>query len=167
MSQLKKTNLNSVKDLQKTTDEQLGSVLQNLGYEESFKLIDLKLGLGLITVLIAGLLFLADKKFQFKEIYNITFISCVLYGLINLALFGLNLKYKNVKYIGYDSKGNKIIISSEIKKYEPNYYINVTINDKTTSNSVIPFNKFFDIIGFFNRDEFLKLLSHEINKKSE
>ncbi|KAI5965637.1 SPC2 [Candida pseudojiufengensis] len=167
MSQLKKTNLNSVKELQKTTDEQLGSVLQNLGYEESFKIIDLKLGLGTITVVIAGLLFLADKKFKFKDIYNITLISCVVYGIVNAALFLINLKYKNVKYIGYNKKGGIITIASEIKKYEPNYYVTITIDDKAPNKTVIPFNKFFDIIGFFNRDEFLKLLSSDINKKSE
>ena len=70
MSQLKKTNLNSVKDLQKTTDENLNSVLQQLGYEESFAITDLKLGLGLSTVVVAGLLFLADKKYEFCLLYT-------------------------------------------------------------------------------------------------
>ena len=45
MSQLKKTNLNSVNDLRQTTDDHLGLVFQQLGYNESFTLIDLKLGL--------------------------------------------------------------------------------------------------------------------------
>ena len=66
MSQLKKTNLNSVNDLRQTTDDHLGLVFQQLGYNESFTLIDLKLGLGLSTVVIAGLLFLVDKNMHGK-----------------------------------------------------------------------------------------------------
>ncbi|KAG5418784.1 SPC2 [Candida metapsilosis] len=163
MSQLKRTNLNSIKDLQKTTDENLSSVLQQLGYEESFTITDLKLGLGLATVAIAGLLFLADKKYQFKDIYSLTVAACVVYGLLNGILFLINLKYKNVKYIGVDSKGKKIIIASATKKYEPNYNVTVTVNETVVTGS-IPFNKFFDAIGYFNRDEFTKLITEEISK---
>lgn len=68
MSQLKKTNLNSVNELRQTTDENLGFIFQQLGYTESFALIDLKLGLGLSTVIIAGLLFLVDKSIHGKKI---------------------------------------------------------------------------------------------------
>lgn len=163
MSQLKKTNLNSVKDLQKTTDENLNSVLQQLGYEESFAITDLKLGLGLSTVVVAGLLFLTDKKYEFKQIYSITVAACVIYGFLNVILFLINLKYKNVKYIGVDSKGNKITIASDIKKYEPNYNVTITFKDTVVTGS-IPFNKFFDVIGYFNRDEFTTLLSDEISR---
>lgn len=163
MSQLKKTNLNSIKDLQKTTDENLSLVLQQLGYEESFTITDLKLGLGLSTVVIAGLLFLADKKFEFKHIYSYTVTACIVYGLLNAILFLINLKYKNVKYIGVDSKGNKIIIASDVKKYDPNYNVSITFKDNVVNGS-IPFNKFFDVIGYFNGDEFTKLISEEISR---
>ncbi|KAI5962722.1 SPC2 [Candida theae] len=163
MSQLKKTNLNSVRDLQKTTDENLNSVLQQLGYDESFIITDVKLGLGVATVAIAGLLFLADKKYQFKDIYSITVAACVVYGVLNAILFLINLKYKNVKYIGDDSKGSRITIASDIKKYEPYYNVTITVKD-TVVTAAIPFNKFFDVIGYFNRDEFIKLISEEINK---
>ncbi|CAK9441063.1 uncharacterized protein LODBEIA_P49320 [Lodderomyces beijingensis] len=166
MSQLKKSNLNSVKDLQKTTDEHLGSVLTQLGYEESFKLIDLKLGLGLVSVLIAGLLFVADKKFQFKDIYSITVVCCVVYSVLNAAILAINYRYKNVKYVGYDSKGNKLTLATETKKYEPVYYLSVDLNGRKHSTS-IPFNKFFDAVGYFIRDEFTKELSEEISKKNQ
>ncbi|KAI5952067.1 SPC2 [Candida margitis] len=166
MAQLKKTNLNSVKDLQKTSDEHLNSVLQQLGYEESYTITDLKLGLGIATVAIAALLFLADKKYQFKQIYSITVAACVIYGLLNAVLFLINLKYKNVKYIGYDSKGNRIIIASDIKNYEPDYNVTITVKDTAVTGS-IPFNKFFDIVGYLNRDEFTKLIGDEIAKSEK
>ncbi|KAI3403400.1 SPC2 [Candida oxycetoniae] len=164
MSQLKSTNLNSVKELQKATDEQLGSILQQLGFEESFMLTDLKLGLGLVTVVIAGLLFLADKRYEFKNIYGATVVSCVLYAVLNGVLLIINRKYKNVKYIGYDSKGNKLTVASTTGKYDPNYRVTVALNDKQSSQSSIPFNKYFDLIGYLNREEFTKLLAKEVNK---
>ncbi|WLF80225.1 signal peptidase complex subunit spc2 [Lodderomyces elongisporus] len=158
---LKKANINSVKDLHKHTDEQLGSILQQLGYEESFTLTDIKLGLGLVSVAIAGLLFLADKKYEFKDIYGLTAASCFIYAILNGVLFLVNRKYKNVKYIGY-SKGNKLVIATETTKYDPIYFL--TINGKRAQ---IPFSKIYDSIGYLDRDEFSKLLSREINKKDE
>lgn len=89
--------------------------------------------------------------------------ACIVYGLLNAILFLINLKYKNVKYIGVDSKGNKIIIASDVKKYDPNYNVSITFKDNVVNGS-IPFNKFFDVIGYFNGDEFTKLISEEISR---
>ncbi|EER35353.1 conserved hypothetical protein [Candida tropicalis MYA-3404] len=163
MSQLKKTNLNSVNELRQTTDENLGFIFQQLGYTESFALIDLKLGLGLSTVIIAGLLFLVDKKYTWKENYNITVISCVLYAIISGVLYLINFLNKNVKYTGYDKKGNKLTVATYSNKYDPIY--NITINsDGKQVKSELEFNKFFDVVGFFNRDAFTNIIGDELNK---
>ncbi|CAX41954.1 signal peptidase complex subunit, putative [Candida dubliniensis CD36] len=163
MSQLKKTNLNSVNDLRQTTDDNLGLVFQQLGYNESFTLIDLKLGLGLSTVVIAGLLFLVDKKYTWKDSYNITVIACVLYGIISGILYLINHFNKNVKYIGYDNKGNKLAIATSSNKLDPIYNVTITLNDRSV-HAALSFNKFFDVVGFFNRDAFTELVENELNK---
>ncbi|KHC77373.1 hypothetical protein MGS_03304 [Candida albicans P78042] len=163
MSQLKKTNLNSVNDLRQTTDDHLGLVFQQLGYNESFTLIDLKLGLGLSTVVIAGLLFLVDKKYAWKDSYNLTVIACVLYGIISGVLYLVNFFNKNVKYIGYDNKGNKLSVATSSNKLDPIYNVTISLNDRLV-NAAFGFNKFFDVVGFFNRDAFTKLVENELNK---
>ncbi|EGW30696.1 uncharacterized protein SPAPADRAFT_51908 [Spathaspora passalidarum NRRL Y-27907] len=165
-SELKKTNLNSVNDLRQATDDQLGQVMQQFGYEESFALIDIKLGLGVATVVIAGLLFLVDKKFTFKESYNITVISIVLYGFCSGLLYLLNFLNKNVKYTGYNKKGRKVTIATwTANKFDPIYHISVTFGDrKQRVVTSFEFTKFFDVIGFFNRDKFIELLGNEFEK---
>ncbi|KAK6465866.1 putative signal peptidase complex subunit [Scheffersomyces coipomensis] len=167
MSALKKTNLNSVSDLRQTTDDNLSSVLTQLGYDESFKITDIKLALGVSTVAIAGLLFLVDRKYSFDESYNVVVISIILYSIFSAGLLYLNRIYKNVKYIGYTEKGEKIIIAGWTVKFDPLYYIKITLNDKTTIESSLKFNEFFDVVGYFNRDAFTTLLKHEISKKSQ
>ncbi|RCK59162.1 Signal peptidase complex subunit SPC2 [Candida viswanathii] len=163
MSQLKKTNLNSVNDLRQTTDENLGFIFQQFGYTESFALIDLKLGLGLSTVIIAGLLFLVDKKYTWKESYNVTVISCVVYAIISGALYLVNFFNKNVKYTGYDKKGNKLTVATSSNKLDPIYNVTITADGRSVT-SALQFNKFFDVVGFFNRDAFTKIIGDELNR---
>ncbi|KAK6201539.1 signal peptidase complex subunit 2 [Scheffersomyces amazonensis] len=167
MSSLKKTNLDSVTDLRQTTDDNLPAALTELGYDQSFKLIDTKLALGSVTVVIAGLLFLVDKKYEFNESYNITVISILLYAIFSGILLYLNRVYKDVKYIGYNSKGEKITIAGWTKKFDPIYYTKITLNDKTTIESQLEFKKFFDTLGYFNREAFVTVLKGQITKKSQ
>ncbi|RLV91983.1 Signal peptidase complex subunit SPC2 [Spathaspora sp. JA1] len=165
-SELKRTNLNSVNELRQTTDEQLGQVMQQFGYTESFAIIDIKLGLGVATVVIAALLFLVDKKFTFKESYNITVLSIVVYGFFSGLLLLINYRYKNVKYIGHEKKGKQVTIATwTANKYDPIYHVSVTFDDKKEKVvTSFEFTKFFDILGFFNRDAFIKLLGNELEK---
>ncbi|EMG47540.1 SPC2 Signal peptidase complex subunit 2 [Candida maltosa Xu316] len=163
MSQLKKINLNSVNDLRQATDENLGSIFQQFGYTESFTLTYLKLGLGLSTVVVAGLLFLVDKKYTWKESYNVTVLSCVIYGILSGILYLINFFNKNVKYIGYDKKGKKLTVAATSTKYDPIYNITITLEEKSVSGA-LPFNKFFDVVGFFDRDAFGSLVKEELNK---
>lgn len=163
MSQLKKTNLNSVNELRQTSDENLGFIFQQFGYTESFALIDLKLGLGLSTVIIAGLLFLVDKKYTWKESYTVTVISCTLYAIISGVLYLINFLNKNVKYTGYDKKGNKLTVATQSNKLDPIYNITIFENGKQVT-SALQFNKFFDVVGFLNRDALTKLIGEELNR---
>ncbi|KAK6456679.1 signal peptidase complex subunit 2 [Scheffersomyces xylosifermentans] len=164
MSASKKVNLNSVADLRQNTDDNLPSVLTELGYDESFKLIDTKLALGYSTVVIAGLLFLVDKKYDFKQSYGVTVFSVVLYFIISSILYYINYTNKNVKYVGYTEKGKKIVIATWSSKYDPIYNVRVTLDGKNTFTAQLKFNQFFDIVGYFNRDAFKELLLAEIAK---
>ncbi|ABN66300.2 predicted protein [Scheffersomyces stipitis CBS 6054] len=166
MSSNKKVNLNSVADLRQNTDDNLPAALEGLGYEESFKLVDTKIALGLSTVAIAGGLFAIDKKYDFKESYWITVAALAVYFVISLVMLVVNNQNKNVKYIGYSSKGKKITIAAWTTKYDPIYHVKVTFNDdpKSTTTAELPFAKFFDLTGYFSRNAFSKLLSSHIEK---
>ncbi|ODV77738.1 uncharacterized protein CANTADRAFT_91201 [Suhomyces tanzawaensis NRRL Y-17324] len=163
---MKKTNLNSINDLRQATDENLSSVLSEFGYDESFLLVDTKLALGYLTVIIAGLLYYLDKKYSFQELYYVNLVAVVVYFLISGALLLINRRNKDVKYVGKTSKGEKIVISGWTDKFAPEYNIRVVVNgnEKNAAQTALEFKSFFDIIGYFNRDEFAKLLKVEIEK---
>lgn len=145
----------------------MSSVLSELGYDESFKLIDTKLALGYSTVIIAGLLYYIDKKYSFQEAYNVTAISVVVYFLISGILSYLKWTNKDVKYVGYTPKGRKITISGWTENYDAIYKTRIVIDNQSPVQADFEFGKFFDILGYFNRDAFLALLKMEIEKKDE
>lgn len=143
--------------------------MSQFDYKESFGLIDLKLGLGLATVIIAGGLFGIEKVYKLKlfEMYSITVIGVVLYGLINIILTLVNYKYKNVKYIGYKKNKDKVTITTWSTKYDPIYNISITFNDITTVTNEYQFKEFYDQLGYFNSNAFMKLIEQDLQKKSQ
>lgn len=146
---------------------ELASCLQQLGYDESFFFHDLKLGLGLFSVGIAGGLFYLDKKFSFEDTYTITAIAVVVYFLISCVLFGINhlSKFKNVKYIGFKNgnKQQKISIATWTHKYDGLYYVKI-MDENETIETNFPFNKFFDGMGYFSPQAFIDLLKPQLEK---
>lgn len=149
-----------------TSDENLASAFGELGYSESFALTDTKLALGYLTVLIAGLIFLGDKKYEFNEIYYITAFLVVLYSIISLILmyFTSHKKYKNVKFVGYNDDNNKIVVVTWTEKYDPIYNVEIRIDDdKQIKKFKLEFAKFFDAFGYYKRDEFIKLIKEQIS----
>jgi len=139
-----------------------------LGYTQSFSLIDTKLALGYLTVVIAGLLYVVDKKFGFEKTYNVTVLSVILYFLISAILFYLSstTKYKNVKYIGYDEKNQKILVATWTEKYDPIYHLKIRFNDEESSSIVTSFEfmKVFDAFGYYKQDELTRMLKNELEK---
>lgn len=160
------TNFSSINDLRQATDDNLSSVLSELGYDESFKLIDTKLALGYSTVIIAGLLYYIDKKYTFQESFNVTALSIVAYFLISGVLSYLKWTNKDVKYVGYTPKGKKISISGWTEKFDSVYKTKIVLNgdDKNAVFADLEFSKLFDILGYFSRDGLLSLLKKEISK---
>ncbi|KAM9886554.1 hypothetical protein OXX79_014115, partial [Metschnikowia pulcherrima] len=74
-----KVNLNSVAELRTAADDALPELFQQLGYEQTFTLIDIKLALGLSTVAIAGGLYYLEKKVPFKDSYYMIMASIAVY----------------------------------------------------------------------------------------
>lgn len=158
------TNHSSINDLRQVTDENLASVMTEMGYDESFLVGDIKLALGYLTVLIAGGLFYLDKKMSFKDSFGLTVAAVVAYFAISAVMLVLNRKTKNVKYMGSKQK-QKIQIAGWTEKYDPAYNITITVDGEVVASEKFPFGKFFDSTGYYNRDAFAKLLTAALDKK--
>lgn len=115
---------------------------------------------------IAGFLFWLDKKYTFKDTYWIVFGSIVLYFLISVVMFVLNIApgFKNNKYVGYNGK-DKVAVFASTTKYDPIYNVKIVRNDNEQSavEAQIAFTKVFDGFGYLNHaaatEEFKTLLA--------
>lgn len=148
-------------------DDNLPASLAQLGYTQSFSLIDLKIALGYTTVLIAGGLFLVDKKYGFESIFNITIAAILVYALASLVLYYFSSvgEYKNNKYIGYNDKGEKILVAAWTVKYKPIYHIKLVLNNKEEITAELEFTKVFDSWGYYKQEETTEFLKGVIEKK--
>lgn len=146
------------------TEYELGAAFHQLGYDESFALIDTKLALGVATVAIAGGLFVLDKKLPFQQSYNWTVAAVVVYFIISSILYVLTHKpgLKNVKYVGYKGK-EKVTLAGHTKGYDALYHVSITKGTQTITSS-LPFTKFFDVSGYINRDALITVLKEELAK---
>lgn len=130
--------------------------MSELGYTQSFAFTDSQLAIGLLTVLLAGILFLLDKKYEFDEIYALTVVLVVLYFTLSSILYYFKSakKYKDVKYVGYDDKGNKMTIKSYSPKFKPLYKVTLILGDNLKETEFeISFLELFDAFGHFRQDE--------------
>lgn len=155
-------------DLRNKTDEELPAVLSTLGFSQSFTLVDLKLGLGVATVAIAGFLFYVEKKLSFNEAYYIIAGSLVLYFLVSAVLWYFTNApgYKNLKYVGVNGS-QEIRVYTNSPKLDPVYEVKVVIDQRQASpvEGKIPFTKLFDGFGYFNHDAAVEQLRSFIEKK--
>ncbi|GEQ66787.1 hypothetical protein JCM33374_g450 [Metschnikowia sp. JCM 33374] len=158
-------------ELRTAADEALSSVFQQLGYEQSFFLADLKLGLGLVTVAIAGGLYYLEKKVPFKDSYYVILASVVLYGVISSVMYYLSngKKYKNIKYVGLNEKKQKVSVYTYTTAFDPVYEVKVVIDDNFSGaiHDSIPFTKMFDSFGYLNHEETKKILDELLKKKGQ
>lgn len=137
----------------------------SLGFSETFLLTDIKLGLGLVTVALAGSLFLIEKKFPFNEAFNMTVVILLAYFLFSGALYFLtsSKKYKNVKYTGVNDSGKKIEIVAGSPKFNPIYEIEIRYENQVSKTSV-EFTKLFDTFTSFHPEALKEELAKEIAK---
>lgn len=150
------------------SDDNLPACLETLGYEQSFTLSDIKLALGVATVAIAGFMFYLDKKFGFYETYWVLVACITAYFAISGVLFYLNMgSAKNNKYVGYNGK-HKVLVHTWTLKFEPVYHVKLYVDGEQRGGELdLPFTKFFDSFGYFNREALTELLAKSLAKKTE
>ncbi|OBA22312.1 hypothetical protein METBIDRAFT_11168 [Metschnikowia bicuspidata var. bicuspidata NRRL YB-4993] len=167
----KKVNLNSVAELRLAVDEALPELFQQLGYEQSFALGDLKLALGFSTVAIAGGLYYLEKNVSFNDSYYVIVALIALYAVISAAMYVLSngKGYKNNKYIGFNEKKQKISVYALAEPFDPIYDVKVVINDNFSApvTESIPFAKMFDAFGFLNHEESKQIFRELLEKKQQ
>lgn len=158
------TNISSINDLRNAVDDNLAASLGELGFSQSFTLVDAKLALGVATVLIAGGLFLADKKLGFEKTYTLTVVAVVLYFALSALQLYLtsSKKYKNNKFVGYNDKKDKIAVYSWTTKFDPVYHVKIVLNDADAITSKIEFASVFDAFGYYKPDNTTALFRTEL-----
>lgn len=158
------TNTSSITDLRNAVDDNLAASLGELGFSQSFTLIDAKLALGVSTVLISAALFVADKKLGFEKTFTLTVVAVVLYFTLSaLQLYLTSSKsYKNNKFVGYNDKKEKIAVYTWTTKFDPVYHVKIVLNDKESVTSKIEFAKVFDAFGYYKPDNTTALFRTEL-----
>lgn len=133
-------------------------------------MIDIKLGLGCITVAIAGFLFWLDKNYPFKDTYYVIAGAVGLYFLVSCVLlyFTSGPGYKDNKYAG-TKKQDRIVLYGWTTKYDPIYNVKVVLNgnEQGAVTKEIPFNKVFDQFGYFNQEAAVREFGDLVEKKSQ
>ncbi|KAJ8143876.1 hypothetical protein OY671_003009 [Metschnikowia pulcherrima] len=166
-----KVNLNSVAELRTAADDALPELFQQLGYEQKFTLIDIKLALGLSTVAIAGGLYYLEKKVPFKDSYYMIMASIAVYAVISGAMFYLSNgpKYKNIKYVGVKDNKQKVAVYTSAKTYDPIYEVKMVFNDNFAGaiSESVPFAKMFDAFGFLDHPETKSIFEKILEKKGQ
>lgn len=139
--------------------------MTELGFTQSFTLIDIKLALGYATVAIAAFLYYIDKKWGFNESFNVTVASIIVYGVISLALFLLtNVPgYKNNKFVGTNESKQKLSVATWTTKYDPVYHVDLTLDDEKVATS-IDFTQLFDAFGYYKQEKLTAFLQTELSK---
>ena len=153
-------------NLRTTVDDNLATSFAALGYTQSFTLIDTKIAIGLVSVAIAGGLYLADKKYGFEATYSLTVASIVVYGLLNAVHWYLSnsLGYKNVKYIGHDDRGRKVTVKGWTESFNPLYHFIVSVDGRPPVEGSFEFMKVFDGLGYFKEEQLTQVLGKELEK---
>ncbi|KAK9454193.1 signal peptidase complex subunit 2 [Dipodascopsis uninucleata] len=162
-----KVNLASLSDLKNATDDEIVKILTDGGYQQTFSLVDVRLGLGFLSVAVAGAVGAYDYVIGFDKAKNWTTFGVAIYLALNILLTLWIVRVeKGVFFQGF--KGNaKITVSSSITKYVPVYEL-VVKSESPESTSELkstrkPFNEFFNTDGFIVREPLTEWISQYVN----
>jgi hypothetical protein len=81
-SKISPHNLN---DLKNTTDDALGNYLRGLSFQQDNSKLDVRLALGYVSVIIAGVIFYADWKLGWEATKGWTAVAVAAYAVLNGA----------------------------------------------------------------------------------
>lgn len=167
-------NKYSVHDLKNACDTRIVEYLEKHGFKESHTFSNLKIGIGMFSLIWTAIAYLNGKAFE--EAYYIILISVVFY-FIGSILYWLLEKYfiKNSFYTGFNKEyfaknnidADLIRISSDIKDHCQTYFIwpHLIKDGKEVEKSKIEvsFCNYFDERGYCLREK-VNELAEEILK---
>ncbi|KAF1825937.1 uncharacterized protein K489DRAFT_291682, partial [Dissoconium aciculare CBS 342.82] len=163
-SKISPHNLN---DLKNTTDDALGNYLRGLSFQQDNSKLDVRLALGYVSVIIAGVIFYADWKLGWEATKGWTAVAVAAYAVLNGGFtYWMWAVEKGLVFEG-SKNGKKIVILSSQKKHDPTYYLDVTTTagpGATASSWQIraPYTTWFTADGVFVAKPFQKWLASTI-----
>ncbi|RDW60227.1 microsomal signal peptidase subunit [Coleophoma crateriformis] len=167
MAAPEKISVYSLNDLKNTSDDAIPAYLNSLKFKQSHTLSDVRLALGYSAFLICAACFYWDYKFGFESTKIYTTIAVALYTIINSALtlwiWGVE---KGIIYVGTTPNGEKIEITTSVKKHVPVYNIVVKTTSKSGKTKEIKFKrefrKWFDAKGNMVAQPFQQLWASNV-----
>ncbi|KAF2009848.1 SPC25-domain-containing protein [Aaosphaeria arxii CBS 175.79] len=159
----------SLPDLKNTTDDALPNYLHSLKFRQIHTQTDVRLALGYVAVIIAGVLFYFDWTLGWDATKPYTAPAVAAYFILNGAFtYWLWFVEKGAVYEG-EGKTGKILIRSSTKKHTPIYECDVTFTPSPTSSSPsktihirAPFTRWFTSDGYFVAKPFQQWLASEV-----
>ncbi|EMC93564.1 hypothetical protein BAUCODRAFT_50404, partial [Baudoinia panamericana UAMH 10762] len=164
-----KISPHSLADLKNTTDDALGNYLRGLHFTQDNSKLDVRLAIGYISVIIAGVLFAADYKLGWEQTKIYTAPAVIAYALLNAAFtYWMWAVEQGIVFEGL-REGRKFSLSSKTHKHDPTYYLTVSVTDPSTgSNSPsswqirAPFTTWMTADGYFVAKPFQQWLASSI-----
>ena len=98
----------SLPDLKNTTDDALGNYLRSIGFKQDHSKTDVKLLLGYVAVIIAGVTFAADYKLGWEATKTWTMVAVAAYGILNAAFSYWLWFVEGSTIFEGESKGKKV-----------------------------------------------------------
>ncbi|KAK5718892.1 signal peptidase complex subunit spc2 [Elasticomyces elasticus] len=157
-----KISTQSLADLKNTTDDALGNYLRGLDFKQDNTKIDVRLAIGYASVLIAAATFAADYKLGWEVTKTWTAVAVVAYALLNGAFtYWMWAVEKGCVFDGV-REGKKISISTKTKKYDPTYYLTISLAGSDSIDIRSPFTTWFTSDGYFVAQPFQQWLASSI-----
>ncbi|KAI6246641.1 Signal peptidase complex subunit 2 [Erysiphe necator] len=164
-----KISLYSLNDLKNSSDDALPVYLNSIKFRQSHRLSDIRLAIGYIAILISAVTFFWDYKFGFESTKVYTAIAVLIYTIFNgILTYWMSFVEKDIIYVGTNSQGDKIQISSKIDKHVPVYNLTVTTylksQPKRPNTQILkkPFNEWFNKAGYFVPLPFQQMLASNV-----
>lgn len=162
-------NLYSTAHLKSTSDDQIPSILKQLGYKRDFQLENVRLLIGYLSIITAALCGYWDYFVGFNKRFVPIAMSVVVY----FALSGVYTLWtwkveRGLVYSGIKGK-SKVNIRTKGKKYSPDYCVEIEecdLKDNTlnTKNLAGQFNSWFDNRGFIIYSKFQQFINDAVTE---
>ncbi|KAL2269774.1 hypothetical protein VTJ83DRAFT_1958 [Remersonia thermophila] len=167
MASQEKISVYNLADLKNTSDDAIPNYLNSLGFRQSHRLTDVRLGLGFSALALAAAAFAWDYKFGFDATKHLTAVAVAIYTLLNGALaLWISHVERGTVYVGTSPGGEDVRISTSVDKNVPVYHVTVEITSKGGKKETLkidrPFAEWFDEAGRFVAAPFQALFARGV-----